>query len=208
MLVEPDSKYQPTIELRCDGSRTLKGKVRTVSKYRLPSSSWNKWDSLTVQNIFPGPTDSEPRSMLQFVRDCLLWMHSLPGFAYLREDARKFQLCDGLITLVIELLKEEYDMHDHDDPTSDLLSNSYNRLRPKIRPLFTSLLDSEDSENQNHEEIMPYGSVLFKALTGRCLFIRPKDGKHQVLGDGLYTVPPMSVEDCVFYDSKAEFVLV
>jgi hypothetical protein len=124
MLEEPDSKYQPTISLRSDGSLMLQGKVltlykhRTLNKQRTPPiykqafiTQKNNWDSCVVQNIFPGPTDSEPRSMLQFVRDCMFWMQSLPLHDNVKEGTRKIALRDGLIILAVQLGKEKYEMN-------------------------------------------------------------------------------------------------
>jgi hypothetical protein len=104
VFLEPDSKYQPGIELRSDGGLTLKVKVRTPWKS-------NKWNSFSVQNIFPGPTDSESQNMLQFVRDCLLRMHYLLGLADLEEDPRKTWVCDILLTVAVKLGKEQSEMN-------------------------------------------------------------------------------------------------
>jgi hypothetical protein len=266
MLKEPDSEYQPTIELRFDGSLTLKGKVRTPYKQDYTSSG-NKWDSCAVHNIFQGPTDSEPRSMLQFVRDCLHWMHSIPTLVNLEKDVQKIVLCDVLLTVAAKLDKEEYEMN---DSTSDLILDIVSEKRlplntskadgrdKSVRWLLKSLLDDEDSENKHLKGIMPYLSMIFKGLVGRCLFIsntvtisqrwgeedmggyqhfgisllgigpgdieagdvivrfagveqslffRPEDGRHQVLGDGHFTVLPPRLQH-EFHFSQAEIVLV
>ncbi|KAN0099779.1 Heterokaryon incompatibility protein (HET) domain containing protein [Hyaloscypha variabilis] len=226
ILVEPDSKHQPRIELRSDGSLALSGKV--VTKY-------------SVQDIFPGPTDSEPRSMFQFVCDSLFWMHSSPIFRHLRGDSKKIRLCDGLLTLAAQLGKEEYEMTDSiSDSFKRLPSNSSKAEGPDetVKSLLISLLDDPGGNNERFDRIIPYLSVLFKAMIGRrlclsngveslgigpgdivagdvsvrfagveqSLFLRPEQGKHQVLGDGISAVlgPWRDVQTPIYNTNTAE----
>jgi hypothetical protein len=181
-------------------------------------------------------------------------MHYLPIPAWLKEDSRKTALYDCLITLFLNLSREEYQIN---YSTSALILDSLVADgRDKTVRSLISLLDNEDSENKNHERIMPYISILFKGLAGRCLFMskgvyylgigpgdivagdvivrfagvkqplffRPKDGKHEVLGDGSFMIlepgfdddgKPQVLGDGSFTilepeldDSEAEIVLV
>jgi hypothetical protein len=99
-------------------------------------------------------------------------MHSLPILSDLEENSRKIVVCDSLLALVIQLGKEEYEINDS-------ISDKFNRLPPNsskaecrdetVRSLLISLLDNADSENGSIEGILPYLSVLFKGMIGRCL---------------------------------------
>jgi hypothetical protein len=79
-------------------------------------------------------------------------MHYLPGLAGLEEDPRKTWVCDILLTVAVKLGKEQSEMN-------------------QVRSLLLSLLYNEDSENKNLEGIMPYISMIFQGLIGRCLFM-------------------------------------
>lgn len=248
---DPDPEYRPTVEIRSDGSLMLKAEVDTP--YR--TLYGNSWNSCVVQNIFPASTDPEPRSILQFLRGCLHWIHSIPTIAGEKIYWLKIGLCKVLFTVATKLSKEEYEMK---GLTSDLILHIVSVLNSSnvkktiggdktVTWLLKSLFDDEDSENKDLKELTPYLSMIFIGLKGRCFFLsntitvsqrwgsddrggwntygicrlgigpgdtvagdiivkftgveqslffrKGKDGRHQVLGDGYFTVLPQFLKN-------------
>jgi hypothetical protein len=208
MLKEPDSKYQPEIELRSDGKLTLKGKVRVPFVHGLYSRSSNKWNSCTAQHIFPGPGNSEPQTMMEFFRDCLRWMYAIPTQVDLEKDTQRTALFDVLGTVASELCKEQ---HDGLTGRCVFVSNTVT---------ISKRWGSEDSDGMGGWQNfgigllgigpgdMAVGDVIVRfAGVEEALFFRSKDGGYQVLGDGRFTVLPPRLKN-EFWDSGTEIVLV
>jgi hypothetical protein len=165
MLQEPI--LQPSVDLQSDGCLMLKGNVPIPYKWDLHSYG-NQWNSFAVHTIFPGPTESEPRSMLQFVRDCVYWMHSLPTLVNLEKDVQNTALCDILHT-VAKLGNEEYEMN-------------VSMMR-SLQSLLSSPFDDEDIEYEYLVQMEPCFSMIFKGLRGRCFFISNKPTMSRRWGD-------------------------
>ena len=194
MTKEPTPKYQPTVELRSDGELTLKGKVFVPYIHSIEGKR-NEWDSYVVAHVFPGPVGSEPQVMLQFLRGCLLWMHSIPTLVEVDRVSQKSWLCDALITAAANLPRVDYEVHDTHTPSfnSRLLETTpKTRFAPStsktdarydsIKSIFESLFEEEVKDKYSDEQIACLFTI-FKAFEGRCLFLSNVLTMSKNLGD-------------------------
>lgn len=115
---------QARVSFNAEGTLTMRAKIGTP--YR--QFNGNAWDSCVVKHVFPGPIDSESSRMLQFARDCLHWMYSIPTLVNIKRDGLlKNALCDILLTVADKFGKEG------EDEADGYLSNSFLNIVEKLR---------------------------------------------------------------------------